>query len=96
MLNTHYQDRNTDELVRLVALRYIDYNSQALNITFTCNSAREQCKLFQSLFIFDIKINSLSIISKVRPFSNKRYDPKFSPKLKNQMRKLSYNRLNKL
>lgn len=52
MLNTQYQDRNTDEYVRLVALRYIDYNSQALNITFTCNSPREQCKLFKSLFIF--------------------------------------------
>lgn len=73
--NPYLEDYNQDEdKLGVLILRYIAKNDQALNVTYTCDNARQ----------------------KFRPFTNKRYDKKFSPSFRHPLRTLSYNRLNQL
>ncbi len=93
------QNENKNEEVRILILRNIAANNQALNVTFTCNAKREQCKLIfldkEFVSEFPVKLYFFFKIL-VRPFSNKRFNSKFSPSLQHPLRTMSMNRLNQL
>ncbi len=80
----------------MLVLRTISVSNQALNVTFTCNAKRGKCKFVANFFNFKSVLEFCVKPTLVRPFSNKRYNSKFSPSLQHPLRKMSMNRLKQL